>query len=117
MATEDFKILQKVQDLMEYAYPILNQFPKAEKFSFAQDIRHSMNELLELTIAEDRHYYKKTTVENMDVCNQKLKIYVRVAYNLKYIDKHRYAVWESKIVEIGKMIGGLLKSVKDKPKT
>ncbi len=117
MATEDFKILQKVQDLMEYAYPILNQFPKAERFSFAQDIRHCMNELLELTIAEDRHYYKKTTVENMDVCNQKLKIYVRVAFNLKYIDKHRYAVCESKIVEIGKMIGGLLKSVKDKPKT
>ena len=117
MAKQEFMVLQKVQDLMTYSYPILNQFPKAEKFSFAQDIRHCLNELLELTITEDKRYIKKTTIENMDVCNEKLRIYVRVAHDLKYIDNHRYAVWEAKIVEIGKMIGGLLKSVSGKPKT
>ena len=116
MATEDFKILQKVQDLMVYSYPILNQFPKAEKFSFAQDIRHCLNELLELTITEEKKYTKKTTIENMDICNEKLKIYIRVAHDLRYIDKHRMGVWASKTVEIGKMIGGLLKSVNNRPK-
>ena len=115
MATEDFKVLQKVQDLMEYSYPILNQFPKAEKFSFAQDIRHCMNTLLELTITEDKKYTKKTTIENMDIENEKLKVYIRVAHKLRYIDNHRYATWEKKVVEIGKMIGGLLKSVSGKP--
>ena len=117
MGTEDLKVLQKVQDLMEYSYPILNQFPKAEKFSFAQDIRHCMNTLLELTITEDKRYIKKTTIENMDIENEKLKIYIRIAHNLRYIDKHRYAVWEAKVVEIGRMIGGLLKSVNNRPKT
>ena len=117
MATEDFKILQKVQDLMEYSYPILHQFPKAEKFSFAQDIRSCMNKLLELTIEEEKRYTKKTTIQNMDIENEKLKIFIRVAYELRYIDKHRYAVWSNKVVEIGKMIGGLLKSVSDRPKS
>ena len=117
MATEDFAVLQKVQDLMVYSYPVLQQFPKAEKFSFAQDIRHCMNTLLELTIAENKKYTKRTTIENMDIENEKLKIYIRVAFRLKYIDKHRYSVWEAKVVEIGKMIGGLLKSVSGKPKT
>lgn len=117
MATEEFKILQKVQDLIVYSYPILTQFPKAERFSFAQDIRHCLNALLELTIEEEKRYIKKTTVQNMDIENEKLKIFIRVAYELRYIDKHRYAVWESKSVEIGKMIGGLLKSVSDRPKS
>ena len=116
MATEEFKILQKVQDLMTYSYPILTQFPKAERFSFAQDIRHCLNTLLELTITEEKRYIKKTTIENMDIENEKLKIYIRMAHELRYIDKHRYAVWESKAVEIGKMIGGLLKSVSGRPK-
>ena len=116
MATEEFKILQKVQDLMGYSYPILTQFPKAVKFSFAQDIRSCMNKLLELTIEEEKRYTKKTTIQNMDIENEKLKIFIRVAYELRYIDKHRYAVWSSKVVEIGKMIGGLLKSVNSKPK-
>ena len=117
MATEEFKILQKVQDLIVYSYPILTQFPKAERFSFAQDIRHCLNTLLELTIEEEKRYIKKTTVQNMDIENEKLKIFIRVAYELRYIDKHRYAVWESKSVEIGKMIGGLLKSVSDRQKS
>ena len=117
MATEDFKTLQKIEDMMEYAYPALAQFPKAEKFSLAADIRHSMNMLLELTITEDKKYTKKTTLENMDIELAKLKIYVRLAMKLKFISFHRYEVWEAMLVEIGKMIGGLLKSVNGKPKS
>ena len=117
MATEDFKLLQKVQDMMVYGYPMLNQFPKAEKFSLAQDIRHCMNNILELTITEDKRYTKKTTLENLDIENEKLKIFIRISFELKYLSKHTYGVWEEKIVEIGKMIGGLIKSVSDRPKT
>lgn len=116
MATKEFKTLTKVEDMMLYAYPVLAQFPKAEKFSLAQDIRHCMNELLELTITEDKKYTKRTTVENMDITNEKLKHYVQIAMELKYISFHRYEVWEKQLVEIGKMIGGLLKSVSSKPK-
>ena len=117
MAKEEFVVLQKVQDLMIYSYPVLTQFPKAVKFSLAEDIRNCMNKLLELTIEEEKRYIKKTTIQNMDIENEKLKIFIRVAHDLRYIDKHRYAVWESKVVEIGKMIGGLLKSVNDRPKS
>ena len=117
MATEDFKLLQKVQDMMEYGYPMLNQFPKAEKFSLAQDIRHCMNSILELTITEDKKYTKKTTLESLDIENAKLQIYLRVSFRLKYISKHTYGVWEEKTVEIGKMIGGLIKSISGRPKS
>lgn len=117
MATDDFKVLQKVQDMMEYAYPALAQFPKAEKFSLAQDIRHCMNQVLELTITEDKKYTKATTLEKLDIENEKLKIYIRLAMRLKYISFHTYEVWSGKLVEIGKMIGGLIKSVRTKPKT
>ena len=115
MATEDFKLLQKVHDLMIYSYPILDTFPKNVRFSFAQRIRDCMNTLLELTIEEQKRYIKKTTIQNMDIENEKLKRYVEIAFELRYIDKHRYAVWSTKLVEIGKMIGGLLKSVNSKP--
>lgn len=118
MATEDFKLLQKVQDMMVYAYPVLHQFPKVEKFSLANDIRNCMNLILELTITEDKkHSSKRPTLEKLDVENEKLKVYIRLSHMLKYIDKHRYGVWEAKTVEIGKMIGGLLKSVDSRPKS
>lgn len=117
MATDDFLLLQKVQDMMKYSYPVLQQFPKAEKFSLANDIRHCMNMILEYTITEEKKYTKTTTLERLDIENEKLKIYIRVSYEMKYIDKHRYGVWSAKVVEIGKMIGGLIKSVRGKPKS
>lgn len=117
MATEDFVLLQKVQDMMKYAYPVLHQFPKVEKFSLANDIRHTMNMVLEYTILEEKKTSKATILEKLDVENEKLKIYIRLSHDLKYIDSHRYGVWSKKVVEIGKMIGGLIKSVKDKPKS
>ena len=117
MATDDFLLLQKVQDMMKYSYPVLQQFPKVEKFSLANDIRHCMNMILEYTITEEKKYTKATTLERLDIENEKLKIYIRVSYEMKYIDKHRYGVWSEKVVEIGKMIGGLIKSVRVKPKS
>ena len=117
MATDDFKLLQKVQDMMVYGYPLLNQFPKAEKFSLAQDIRSCMNEILSLTITEEKKRSKGATLEKLDVENSKLKIFLRVSMELKYLSRHHYGVWEEKLVEIGKMIGGLLRSVNGRPKT
>jgi len=117
MAMEEFKLLQKVQDMMVYGYPMLNNFPKAVKFSLAQDIRLCMNEILSLTITEEKKYSKKTTLEYLDIENEKLMKLLRVSMELKYLSKHSYGVWEGKLVEIGKMIGGLMKSVNNRPKT
>ena len=117
MATEDFKLLQKVQDMMVYGYPILDRFPKSVKFSLAQDIRLSMNEMLRLTIAEDAKKSKLTTLEHLDVENKALMRLLWISMELKYLSKHQYGVWEAKLVEIGRMIGGLLKSVNSRPKS
>ena len=117
MATDDFKLLQKVEDMMAYGYPLLDQYPKAQKFSLAQDIRNSMLQILRLTIAEDTKKAKLSTLEHLDVENKTLQHLLRISMELKYLSRHHYGVWESKLVEIGKMIGGLLKSVTGKPKS
>ena len=117
MGREEFKILQKIEDMMTYGYPLLNQFPKAEKFSLAQDIRSAMNQMLRLTIALERKGVRKTALENLDVENQSLIHLLRIATQLHHLSMHSYGVWEKKLVEIGKMIGGLFKFVKEGQKS
>ena len=56
---EDLKILQKTFDMIEFAYPVLDQFPKSEKFALVADIKRCMDELLELLIEAQKKYYKK----------------------------------------------------------
>ncbi|MBO6267370.1 MAG: diversity-generating retroelement protein Avd [Synergistaceae bacterium] len=108
---EDLKILQKIFDMMEYAYGALAQFPKSEKFALATDIKHSMDRLLERCIEAQKKYYKKTTLQDMDVEIMKLRAYIRLSFQLGFLPPKKYEVWSDKLVEIGKMLGGWIKAI------
>ena len=108
-------IRQKTTDMMIYAYPVLAQFPKSEKFSLCVDIKHVMDQMLELIIAAENKYFKKTTLQDLDIEIAKLKAYIRLSHDLRFISTHTYEVWSAKVVEIGKMLGGWMKAVNQKP--
>ncbi len=112
--SESFIILNKVFDMIGYAYPALAQYPKSEKFGLVTDIKHILDEMLELTIEAQKKYYKKTTLQELDVCIAKLKAYIRLSFNLRFLPMHKYEVWSGMVVEIGKMLGGWLKTVNAK---
>lgn len=110
--TDEFLLLQKILDMMEYAYVALRQFPKSEKYALATDIKHCMNLILGYAIEARKHYYKKTTLQNMDVEIAKLRVFIRLSYRLRFIDMQKYEIWSKMVDEIGKMLGGWLKTVK-----
>jgi hypothetical protein len=114
-ATEELKILQKIFDMIGYAYPALAQYPKSEKFGLVTDVKRLLDEMLELTIEAQKKYYKKTTLQDLDVCIAKLKAYLRLSFNLRFLPAKKYEVWSGMVVEIGKMLGGWLKTVNQKP--
>ena len=107
---EEFKTLQKVFDMIQYAYLALAQFPKSEKYALATDIKRTMDEVLGYCIEVQKRKTKKTTLTNLDIANTKLKAYIRLAFNLHFLPIKKYEIWSGQVVEIGKMIGGLLKA-------
>ena len=72
-----------------YGNQCLKQFPKAEKYAMAADIRQSMYRLLRLVIEANKKYHKKTTAQQMDVELEILRTFIRLAAdkNLKYLQK------------------------------
>ena len=108
---EEYKLLQKIFDMMQYAYPALAQFPKSEKFALCTDIKHSMDVLLERSIEAQKKYFKKTTLQDMDVEIAKLRAYIRLSHQLGFLPMKKYEIWSGMLVEIGKMVGGWLKTV------
>ena len=52
-------------------------------------------------------------MQELDVELDVLRSYVRLAMMLKFLSFHKYEVWSGYLNEIGKMIGGWLKSLKD----
>ena len=96
-----------------YAYPALEQMPKSQKFSLAQDMKHCMDRIMRLTISANKKYTKRTTLQELDVEVAALKIYLRIAYDLRYLPSKKYEVWSGMMVEIGKMVGGWIRSQRE----
>lgn len=112
---EELAIYQKIMDMMKYGYQALAQYPKSEKFALVTDMKHSMDVMLERTIEAQKKYYKKTTLQDLDVEIAKMKAYLRLSHELRFLPDKKYEVWSGQIVEIGKMLGGWLKTVKARP--
>lgn len=109
----DLLIQQRIYDMILYAYPALEQMPKSQKFSLAQDMKHCMDKIMRLTISANKKYTKRTTLQELDVEIAALKIYLRIAYDLRYLPPKKYEVWSGMMVEIGKMVGGWIRSQRE----
>lgn len=103
-----------------YGNPALNQFPKTEKFVLANKIRETMYSILELSIILEKKYYKKTTLKELDVQLDILRNLIRIAADKKLYPNQspclsikKYEHWAKLINEIGKMIGGYIKSIRE----
>ncbi|EIE1227636.1 diversity-generating retroelement protein Avd [Vibrio vulnificus] len=107
----ELTIQTKVRDMMTHSFIALKQFPKSERFVLAAEIRQSIYKILKLTVIASKRYHKKTTVQDLDVELATLRNMVKVSLDLKYIDMKKYENWQRHLVEIGKMVGGWLKSL------
>lgn len=113
MALDSLQILTKLEELNQYSHQTVMLFPKAERHVLAQDIRNSLATLIHLTITSAKRYYKKTTLQDMDIELEYLRVLIRMSRSLGYINDHKYEVWSAHVAEVGRMLGGWLKRVRD----
>lgn len=113
VALDSLQLLTKLEELNKYSHKTVLLFPKAERHVLAEDIRKTLATLIRLTITAAKRYYKKTTLQDMDVELEVLRVQIRLAWNLEYINAHKYEVWSEHVSEVGRMLGGWLKNVRD----
>ena len=107
----------------------LNHFPKHEKYGLALEIRRAAYEMYGYIIEAQKRYYKKTTLTNMDIRHEQLRMLIRLAYGLGYFKftagkvdeyspmvqgEHRYLAISGMVDELGKMIGGWIISTRQR---
>ena len=93
---EQLQLIPKMQEYIQYMLETLIKLPRTEKFSIGNEYKCSMYKLLE--------YINKIDAELN--CQ---RIYLRIMYKNKWINDKKFNVAITKIGEIGKMVGGLVK--------
>ena len=106
-------IYEKVNKMIIYSKNLLIKYPKSERFDLCTDIKQTLYKILRETIyAWKINDLKERTriLNNIDLELIFLKSLVRISYEFKYITEKNFLVWSENIAEIGKMIGGWIKT-------
>lgn len=101
----------------------LNHFPKHEKFGLSQQIRNCMYDLFNIITECQKRYHKKTSLTNLDIQHEQLRMFFKLAFELGYYEykdgreqhgakeaQRRYQAISTLVDEVGSMIGGWIKS-------
>jgi four helix bundle protein len=109
----------------------LNHFPRHEKYGLCQQIRRTAYEVYGYIVESQKRYHKKTSMANLDICHEQLRMFVRLAFELGYFEftdgsktdeekdrmkvaVHRYLTISLMVDELGRLIGGWLEADKAK---
>lgn len=105
----------------------LNHFPKHEKYALANRIRNTAYEIYDLISEGQKRYLKKTTLTNLDIAHEKLRMQLYLANELDYFSYadgrslqetdnqkvgRRYVIISAIVDELGRMIGGWIHKLK-----
>ena len=114
-----FLLKEKIADMIKYGKKAVANFPRRERQT-ADEIRRTMLNMYRLSIVIEKKYYKKTTLQDLDIELDVLRHLIRLAQDKDYYDQnmapplpfHKYEVWSGLLNEIGRIIGGYMKYAK-----
>ena len=111
----DTPIFKKTYDLFKEFYAFELDFPKKDRYTLGQKCENCILEVLDgLMVAAQSPKDKKLQVlENVSNKLDMLKVFIRLLSDLKILNEKRYIYCQGYIQEIGKMLGGWIKSSRD----
>ena len=111
----DVPIFKKAYDLYKLFHDSLKNFPKQERYSLGQKCESVITELLEYIFhaGQARKQDKIPFLERASVALNLLRVYLRLAKDVRALDVKNYVALQLIVDEIGRMIGGWQRSLKN----
>ena len=106
------KIQQKWEDMAGYAYVALRHIPKSERFTLGAELRGAIWRGLRLIVRANAVRNKMPLLYDLDVEIKILLALIRTAHRLKILPLKKYEILSEMLTELGKMLGGWIKSCK-----
>jgi len=99
-------VFQKSYDLNLEIYRTTHNFPREYKYTLGQKIKEIANELLDWIVVTNAQKDKHPYFSKIRLQIERLRIQIRVAYDLKIIKSQRLEFLNRLMEEISRQIGG-----------
>ena len=110
----DIPIFKKSYELYKTLYEIRLKVPKQDRYTLWQKCEDTSIKIIEgilkatSTKKEERLAILENTSNDLNI----LRVFVRLAKDTRVIDQSKYEIVQSSIDEIGRMLGGWIRSTK-----
>src|SRR3972149_11052845 len=104
-------IFAKSHDLLIWLLQHTAKFPKSERFRLAKRVEDSAFAFYDLIARATKVHDKRRTLLEADLELDRLRLNVRLCVELKLITPAQYEHAAGVLVEMGKLLGGWLKTV------
>lgn len=105
-------LFQKIYDFYKLFYTYIDHFPKKSREVLGQKIEQIILEILELILKASYSREKIISLGNASLKLDFLKVLIRITYETKTIDQKKYLLMEKELQEMGRMLGGWIRSLK-----
>lgn len=108
--------LQKIEDMMEYADPVMNSMPRTEKgySGLATKIRATMQSMADKSMDAQKAHYAKSTLKELGELDNLIEhchFYIKHAKRMKLISFTQFDMINGYLSEVGKITGAWIKTV------
>lgn len=105
----ELQIITKWEDMVDYGYTALRQYPTSEKHALAQETKQSLWGLGTMLVRAHAIRNPRERLRHLmraDYELARLRILVRAGHRLRFLAPRRYHHWSGLNSELGKMLGG-----------
>ena len=112
----DIPIFKKTYELYKEFYSFRLSVPKQDRYTLWQKCESLLIEVLEgiLFASQKSKPEKLPTLEKTSIKLNFLRVCIRLMKDVKAIDDKKYILTEAHLDEIGRMLGGWIKSTRDR---
>lgn len=103
-------VVEKVYQLILWILPKLAKFPRDQRFLLGDKIEVALLDILELLITAVYSKEKKEVLTRANLRLEHLRFLTRITKDMGYINLKSYDFFCGQVLEIGRMIGGWMKS-------
>ena len=111
----DIPIFKKSYDLYKTLYAYRLAVPKQDRYTLWQKCEQTILDIVEgiLLASQEPKNTKCSTLEQVSLKLNMARVFFRLAKEVKAIDNKKYVVLQTNVDEIGRMLGGWIKSAKE----
>lgn len=102
--------LEAMHRFLLWLIPAVEKFPRSQRFLLGDRIQSTALDVLERLIEATYTRQREALLAQSNLGIEKLRLLFRLAYDLKHLDARRYEHAARNLDEVGRLVGGWMKT-------